>query len=59
MKDKIINPVSTNEDVQKGLASVNTWNSEEIDNTKSEHSGEPKNFEREEEGTSDNNNKKA
>lgn len=48
MKDKLFNPASTNSEApEKGMAAVNTWNSEEIDNTKSEKSGEPKNFERE------------
>ena len=59
MKDKLFNPASTNTEApEKGMASVNTWNSEEIDNTESEKGGEPKNFEREEQGTPENNNSK-
>lgn len=60
MKEKVFNPASTNNEApEKGIASVNTWNSEEIDNTESEKGAEPKNFEREEKGTSENNNKKS
>jgi hypothetical protein len=58
MKEKIFNPASTDDHApEKGMAAVNTWNSEEIDNTESEKGSEPKNFEREEQSSSDDNSK--
>ena len=51
MKEKIYNPASTNETApDKGMAAVNTFNSEEIDEQQKEtgDNGIPKNFDRRE-----------
>jgi hypothetical protein len=49
MKEKIFNPASTNEtSPAEGMAAVNTFNSEEIEDTQTGDNGIPKNFDREE-----------
>ena len=49
MKEKIYNPASTNEPAPAaGMAAVNTFNSEELDEQINSGETVPKNFEREE-----------
>jgi hypothetical protein len=49
MKEKIFNPASTNEtSPAEGMAAVNTFNSEENEDTQTSGNSIPKNFDREE-----------